>query len=83
MWKEAEARHRKTTNNPVSRAGLEQTPYQEPAKSEMQYSRMNRGVQFEMGNRKNSSAIVFTPLHSAVGLFLTGTKALEVLAVNC
>jgi hypothetical protein len=32
MWKEAEARHRKTTNNSVSRAGLEQTMYQEPAK---------------------------------------------------
>jgi hypothetical protein len=32
MWKEAKARHRKTTNNPVCRAGLEQTMYQEPAK---------------------------------------------------
>jgi len=32
MWKEAEARHRKTTYNPVSRAGPEQTTYQEPAK---------------------------------------------------
>jgi hypothetical protein len=32
MWKEAEARHRKTTNNPVSTGGLEQTMYQEPAK---------------------------------------------------
>ena len=40
---------------------------------------MNQGVRFEMGNKNNSSAIVFTPLHSAVGLFSTSTKPLEVL----
>jgi hypothetical protein len=34
MWKEAGARQGKTTNSPVSKAGLEQTLYHGPAKYE-------------------------------------------------